>query len=135
VVGTRSSRATERARTERMLATLDELGVQSHGRACPRWLPSRVPGREAIGLRLARALATEDRGHRRALALVDELIAIDVSEAPQPDAATDRSPQDEAAGRGRSRGHADPTAPRCVATPRTDTISRESPGQRHARHA
>jgi hypothetical protein len=99
VVGSRSSRATERARTERMLATLDELGVQLHGRECLRWLPSRAPGREVIGLRLARALATEDRGHRRALALVDEIIAIDVAEAPQPEAATDRSPG-EAAGAG-----------------------------------
>lgn len=96
VVGTRGSRSTERARLDWMLATLDDLGVPWRGRALLDRLPSRGPCPETIGGRLARALATRDHGHQRALTLVDELVAIDRT-APEPDgAARVGSPEDVA---------------------------------------
>ena len=96
VVGTHGSRATERARLDRMLATLDDLGVPWRGRALLDRLPSRGPCPETIGRRLARALATRDHGHQRALTLVDELVAIDRAPPERHEAARVGSPEDVA---------------------------------------
>jgi hypothetical protein len=96
VVGTRGSRSTERARIEWMLATLDELGVLRLGRTLLDRLPWRGPCPEMIGRRLARALATRDHGHQRALTLVDELVAIDGTPEEREEAAHVGSPEDVA---------------------------------------
>jgi hypothetical protein len=102
VVGTRGSRSTERARIEWVLATLDDLGARWHGRGLLDRLPWRGPCPEIIGKRLARALATGDHGHQRALTLVDQLVAIDRTEPGQR--AQGGSPEDAA---GRSRQTSD----------------------------
>ena len=87
VVGTRASRATERAR---LAACENALAALSSGRR-PRWLRRLVQvfrSLDATGnvtslyADLARALSVRADGHARALALVDELIAIDI--APEP---------------------------------------------------
>jgi hypothetical protein len=96
VVGTRGSRSTERARVAWMLATLDDLGARWLGRGWLDRLPPRGSCREMIGRRLARALATSDHGHRRALALVDELVAIDGTAPDRDQAAQPGAPADVA---------------------------------------
>jgi hypothetical protein len=100
VVGTRGWRRTERARLEWMLATLDDLGARWRGRGLLDRLPSRGSCREMIGRRLARALATSEHGHRRALTLVDELVAIDPT-APERDEAARVGRRADAAGQPR----------------------------------
>ena len=101
VVGTRSSWATARARIARCERELAEV----RGRTRPnplRWLVHGLrsvdPSDNVTGFLagLARALSASDSGHRRALALVDDLVRIDVPPAPtcrpmsgQPDATVD----------------------------------------------
>jgi hypothetical protein len=87
VVGTRGTWATERARMERCVRELADL----RDRPTPVWrralacaLRGVDPGGHVTApfAQLARALASSDRGHGRALALVDELVAIEVATAP-----------------------------------------------------
>jgi hypothetical protein len=70
-----------------MLATLDHLGVRWRGRGLLDRLPSRGSRREVVGRRLARALATSEHGHQRALTLVDELVAINRTAAERAEPA------------------------------------------------
>jgi hypothetical protein len=87
VVGTRASRATERAR----LAACENVLAALSNRHRPRWLRRLVHvfrSLDATGnvtslyADLARALSVRADGHARALMLVDELVAIDA--APEP---------------------------------------------------
>jgi hypothetical protein len=81
VVGTRSSRATERARLARCERELAEL----RGAAAPGWRRRLAHGLRCLDpschatrlfAELARTLSTDEREHDRALALVDELVSI-----------------------------------------------------------
>ena len=107
VVGTRSSRATERARVG---ACEDAFAAVSNSR-WPRWRRRLVHlfrcldttgNVTSLYAELARALSARADGHTRALALVDELIAIEVppeppcrvmSGAPRPSSPTGAPPE------------------------------------------
>jgi hypothetical protein len=87
VVGTRASRATERARVlrcENELAEVDHHRAPKRLRGAARRIRRISPVWPVTGLLadLARSLATADDGHRRAIALVDELIDIGVAASP-----------------------------------------------------
>jgi hypothetical protein len=100
VVGTRSSRASEcarLARCERELADLQSRARPKGRRRLTRALRALDPSSNISGRfdNLARRLCISDDGHRRALALVDDLIGIQVPPAPpcrpmtgEPDSAT-----------------------------------------------
>lgn len=76
VVGTRASRAVERARLARCAHALSALR-EADGALTPLlWPQNGCSGRELLAHRLARHLAESAEGHRRALALVGELAAI-----------------------------------------------------------
>jgi hypothetical protein len=83
VVGTRGSRATERARLARCERELAHLRKSASPRPL-RWIAHGLrcldPSSSVTGFYedLARALLASARGHRRALALVDELTAMEV---------------------------------------------------------
>jgi hypothetical protein len=87
VVGTRGSRASERARLARCERELADL----RGRVPPkpfRWIAHGLRALDASSnvtgflTDLARELGSRDGGHDRALALVDELVGIEVQPAP-----------------------------------------------------
>jgi hypothetical protein len=87
VVGTRGSRTTERARLARCERELADL----RGRLAPspfRWIAHGLRALDATSnvtgffTDLARELGSREGGHHRALALVDELVAIEVQPAP-----------------------------------------------------
>jgi hypothetical protein len=87
VVGTRASRATERARIlrcENELADVDHRCAPKRLRRAVRRVRSISPVWWVTGLLadLAGSLATSDDGHRRALALVDDLVDIAVPASP-----------------------------------------------------
>jgi hypothetical protein len=87
VVGTRSSRATERARLarcERELADVRGATVPRALRFLAHGLRAADPSSDVTGFfpSLAAALTRTARGHERALALVDELVHIDVPARP-----------------------------------------------------
>src|SRR5215210_5510605 len=80
VVGTRGSDAVERARVDRCAAALREL--EHEPSPVRRWL-GRLAGREHVAGRLARALAVRgEDGHLRALAVIEELVALGGGTAP-----------------------------------------------------
>jgi hypothetical protein len=85
--GRRSSRATERARLARCERELAAL----RGAAAPGWRRRLAHGVRCLDpschatrlfAEIARALSTDEREHDRALALVDELVSLDVAPAP-----------------------------------------------------
>jgi hypothetical protein len=84
VVGTRSSRAVERARVDLCAATL--RAVRGKAPRPNRWRPSTAGPmrRELLAFRLARRLARRRDGSELALALVHELVAIDERAGPRP---------------------------------------------------
>ena len=87
VVGTRTTRATERARLarcERELADLHPRRRPKSMRWIPRTLRALAPSSSISGCldHLAKRLCMSDDGHRRALALVDDLVGIQVPPAP-----------------------------------------------------
>lgn len=87
VVGTRSTHATERARLarcERELADLRPRARPKPVRWITRTMCSLDPSSNISGCfdHLAKRLCTSDGGHGRALALIDELVGIQVPAVP-----------------------------------------------------
>jgi hypothetical protein len=87
VVGTRDSRASEcarLARCERELADLQPRARPKAGRWITHALHALDPSSNISGRfdHLATRLCISDDGHRRALALVDELVGIQIPQAP-----------------------------------------------------
>ena len=87
VVGTRTSRVTERARLARCERELAEIHPRRRPRPV-RWMTHTLgaldPSSSISGCfdHLAKRLCTNNDGHRRALALIDDLVGIQVTAAP-----------------------------------------------------
>jgi hypothetical protein len=99
VVGTRASVVVQRQRAELLADWAEGMRRRRSARFLPRWLgglrPHRPPPAHGIGMYAVRAIRRHtDETHRKALALVDELLEIGApSDAPTaPDATCELPP-------------------------------------------